>query len=250
MPAPPATPAGPGGPADTRPANAPKISQNPTDPNKPNRYSYSGTGQTYANAATSAKDGYNDMTRLHNNQQTPPNGQPSIVSALNTPDGSSRLDSSYKGGFPAEANKDPKHVQAPQTQQILDACSDKYGGKHGNGANCGEIRNADGYFKDNPSATHIPEGSDWAAHGQVRDGSVPKDGVAACTGGGTHNWGCKQFKDMAMTPGIAKPPPPPPKVDEDGWETVTKKGKGKRDLEEEEFLVLLGRALMEEFGSG
>jgi hypothetical protein len=247
-----------------KPANAPKISADPKEMDKIT--SYSGTGKTYADAVKTSADGFKDMSQQHAtgpHKDDPNAKKPGIVSALNTPNGESRLHSSKVGGYPAEANKDPEHIMAPQTKSIMNACEQAHGGKHGTGGNCGEIRNADSYFKAHPKEDHIPPNSDWAAHGHYGTDRTTDQPVPACSGSGTHNWGCKQFKEMAQTPakdrpakikehqdarGVQPAPEKKPKAEkkpeaEDGW-TVVQKKKGRRAVQaaiEEEYLALLRR---------
>lgn len=128
------------------------------------------------------------------------------------------LASSVKGGFPSSLNRDPEHVHA-NVQEHLKKCELVHGGKHGTGANCGEVHAASKFFKDNPDRKHI-EGGKFVAFGhpfgnKLRKGEV----VPPCTGSGKHNWGCEQFVKSVTRP-LDRPLTPIP-----GREGVDAKGK-------------------------
>jgi len=169
----------------------------PDDHGTSGRTSYSGqVDESTLSPTRAARLGFEDMKKQHKDKE--PSKEPSIMSSLQISE-KMFLASSVKGGFPSYLNRDPEHVHT-NVQEHLRKCEQVHGGKHGTGANCGEVHAASKFFRDNPDKKHI-EGGKFVAFGHPFGNKARKgDVVPPCTGSGKHNWGCKQFVKSVTRP--------------------------------------------------
>jgi len=161
------------------------------------RTSYSGYFmESIMTPEDAARLGFEDMKKQHKGKGG--KTEPSIMSSLQK-EKEMYLASSLKGGFASSDNKDPTHVH-PNVQKHLTNCENHHDGKHGTGANCGEVHAASNFFKKNPAREHI-EGAKFVAYGHPggKKSSDPAI-VDPCTGSGRHSWGCKQFLKSVTRP--------------------------------------------------
>ncbi|MCJ1247098.1 hypothetical protein MMC30_004309 [Trapelia coarctata] len=161
------------------------------------RTSYSGYFmESIMTPEDAARLGFDDMKKQHKGKGA--KTEPSVMSSLQK-EKEMFLASSVKGGLGSSDNKDPEHVH-PNVQKHLNKCEKHHGGKHGTGANCGEVHAASNFFRKNPSQEHI-EGATFVAYGHPggKKSNAP-DFVPPCTGSGRHKWGCAQFVKSVTRP--------------------------------------------------